>query len=91
MHKSHLNLSSYDVKYRKAMDKIYKKYQTPKIKKEYYLSDNPFAVPTHSTPVIPQAIKDSLKEKDEKIAELTEELEELKKELETMRAMMEEC
>ena len=91
MQKSHLNLSSYDVEYRKAMDKIYKKYQTSKIKKEYYLNDNPFHVPAHSTSVIPQAIKDSLKEKDAKIAELTEELEELKKELETMRAMMEEC
>jgi hypothetical protein len=73
------------------MTNIYKKYQTPKIKKEYYLNDNPFNIPPHSIPVIPQTIKDSLKEKDEKIAELTEELEELKKELETMRAMMEEC
>ena len=91
MRKSHLNLSSYDVEYRKAMTNIYKKYQTPKIKKEYYLNDNFFNIPQHSIPVIPQAIKDSLKEKDEKIAELTEELEELKKELETMRAMMEEC
>jgi hypothetical protein len=73
------------------MTNIYKKYQTPKIKKEYYLNDNPFNIPPHSIPVIPQTIKDSLKEKDAKIAELTEELEELKKELETMRAMMEEC
>jgi 3-hydroxy-3-methylglutaryl CoA synthase len=91
MHKSHLNLSSYDVEYRKAMNEIYKQYQTPKIKKQYYLNDNPFHVPPHLTPAIPQAIKDSLKEKDTKIAELTDELEELKKELETMRAMMEEC
>ena len=91
MHKSHLNLSSYDVEYRKAMNEIYKQYQTPKIKKQYYLNDNPFHVPTRPTSVIPQSIKDSLKEKDTKIAELTEELEELKKELETMRAMMEEC
>jgi hypothetical protein len=73
------------------MNKIYKQYQTPKIKKQYYLNDNPFHVPTRPTSVIPQSIKDSLKEKDTKIAELTEELEELKKELETMRAMMEEC
>jgi hypothetical protein len=73
------------------MNEIYKQYQTPKIKKQYYLNDNPFHVPPHLTPAIPQAIKDSLKEKDAKIAELTDELEELKKELETMRAMMEEC
>jgi hypothetical protein len=73
------------------MNEIYKQYQTPKIKKQYYLNDNPFHVPTRPTSVIPQSIKDSLKEKDTKIAELTEELEELKKELETMRAMMEEC
>lgn len=91
MQKSHLNLSSYDVEYRKAMIDIYKKYQTPKIKKEYYLKQNPYDLPPHTTLGIPKAIKDSLKEKDEKIAELTEELEELKKELETMRAMMEEC
>jgi hypothetical protein len=73
------------------MNEIYKKYQTPKIKKQYYLNDNPFHVPSRPTSVIPQSIKDSLKEKDAKIAELTEELEEFKKELETMRAMMEEC
>jgi hypothetical protein len=73
------------------MNEIYKQYQTPKIKKQYYLNDNPFHVPSRPTSVIPQSIKDSLKEKDAKIAELTEELEELKKELETMRAMMEEC
>ena len=91
MHKSHLNLSSYDVEYRKAMNKIYKQYQTSKIKKQYYLNNNPFHVPTPPTSVIPQSIKDSLKQKDAKIAELTDELEELKKELETMRAMMEEC
>ena len=73
------------------MNEIYKKYQAPKIKKQYYLNDNPFHVPSRPTSVIPQSIKDSLKEKDAKIAELTEELEEFKKELETMRAMMEEC
>jgi hypothetical protein len=91
MHKSHLNLSSYDIQYRKAMTEIYKKYQTPKINKIYFNKDHPFHIPERPTSTIPQAIKDSLKEKDEKIAELTEELEELKKELETMRAMMEEC
>jgi hypothetical protein len=76
------------------MTNIYKKYQVPKMnklktKEDFY--NNPFHVPARPTSVIPQEIKDSLKQKDEKIAELTEEMEELKKELETMRAMMEEC
>ena len=91
MHKSHLNLSSYDIEYRKAMNEIYKQYQTPKINKIYFDKNHPLHIPERTTSAIPQAIKDSLKQKDEKIAELTEELEELKRELETMRAMMEEC